>query len=116
MAKGYGNVGSRFAKYFARHKNSAGAHDPKNAKQQALEKVEVSEIDGLDETYQDFSTVDFGVGDIVRVVAPDSPWDGDEGRVTFRLLHRDGISFAVSFAVGRVPETVYFEANELERV
>ena len=51
--KGYGNVKPRFAKYFARHKNSSGAHDPKNAKQQAQSEQAIEDMaSALDALYE----------------------------------------------------------------
>jgi len=51
--KGYGNVSPRFAKYFARHKNSAGAHDPKNVKQQEIAAAKLTELSQELELYDE---------------------------------------------------------------
>ncbi|KPK49835.1 MAG: hypothetical protein AMS22_13095 [Thiotrichales bacterium SG8_50] len=108
MASGYGNVSNRFAKYFARHKNSSGAHDPKNAKQQALDKAWKR---------QDLFTRDteeiFDVSEHVRVIA--GPYTGESGRVVVRRQEEGGLSYGLIFPWDESMVLHYVSGNEIER-
>jgi transcription antitermination factor NusG len=106
--KGYGNVSTRFAKYFARHKNSSGPHDPKNAKQQALEKAWEE---------QDLFTAPpeevFDVGEKVRVIAGER--EGEYGRIAIRRQDKGDMSYGIVFDwdVAMIP--FYVSGNQIER-
>lgn len=118
MAKGYGKVSPRFAKYFARHKNSSGAHDPKNAKQQEVEEIELDEM--LEEaerrdTIKRFPKVNeiFDVNEQVRVIAGD--YEGECGRIVIRRQDNGDMSYGIVFPwdVSMIPH--YVSGNQIER-
>lgn len=107
MSKGYGNVNPRFAKYFARHKNSSGAHDPKNAKQQGLEEIEKREL--RDAPPEEI----FDVNEQVRVIAGD--YEGECGRIVIRRQDNGDLSYGIVFPwdVSMIPH--YVSGNQIER-
>jgi len=141
--RGYGNVKPRFAKYFARHKNSAGAHDPKNAKQQAQSEQAIEDMrESLDELYeagprcadvfdkintyeekelmelaarwQDAREI-YDVGERVEIVS-EGPHQNETARIVLRRQDKGDFSYGVVFDYDMNMHTVYFTGKDFERV
>ena len=108
--KGYGNVNPRFAKYFARHKNSSGPHDPKNARQQALQEAQDR---FMDEDYDAPPEEIFDTNERVRVTSGE--YEGEYGRIVVRRMDKGDMSYGLVFDWDTSMIIHYVSGNQIER-
>lgn len=114
MSKGYGNVNPKFRNKYFKHlqeRKGAGPHDPKNAKQQALEKLE--RMESMQAHHEPPPEEIFDVNEQVRVIA--GVHKGECGRIVIRRQDNGDLSYGIVFPwdVSMLPH--YVSGNQIER-